>query len=125
MRVRVRMVALLTAGSLVGCAGVEPEPAAEPTSAAPTGSQPSTAFLQPGWRITEEVLRAYREALAEIDERLAEDKDAGRHAVRICLDIQQGKTDVQVVNDAATQFQVEAAVARRIVEATKSTVCPK
>jgi hypothetical protein len=99
--------------------------AAEPTSAAPAESEPSAAFLEPGLRFTEDVVQAYQEALAKIDERLAEDEDALRYAGEICRDIRKGKTDAQVVNHAATQFEVEGAVARKIVEATKSAVCAK
>lgn len=120
MRVRAWIVAVVTAGSLTGCAGVEPEPAAEPTSAAP-----GSAFLEPGWRLTEDMVQAYHEALAKIDGQLAQDEDLLSHAGRICRDIRQGKTDAEVVKYAATQFEVEAAVAKQIVEATKSTVCVK
>ncbi|WP_249999277.1 hypothetical protein [Actinoplanes sp. M2I2] len=125
MRVRVWVVAVLTAGSLAGCAGVEPEPAAAPTSAAPAESHPSSAFLEPGWHISEDTLQAYQEALAKIDERLPTDENVAHHALEICHAIRQGETDAQLVNYAATQFKVEAAAAAKIVEATRSTVCPQ
>ncbi|MCA2211692.1 hypothetical protein [Jidongwangia harbinensis] len=115
----------MTAASLVGCAGVAPEPAAEPTGAAPVESEPSAAFLQPGWRFSENASQTYQEALAKIDKNLAEDDNALRYAGEICHGIRQGRSDAQVVEHAARQFEVEASVAMAIVEATKSTVCAK
>ncbi|WP_127502643.1 DUF732 domain-containing protein [Actinoplanes solisilvae] len=125
MRVRVWAVAVSTVGALMGCASAKSKPVAEPTGAAPTESASSTAFLEPGWRISDDLLRAYQEALVKIDKGLAENKEIVRYAGEICRDIRQGRTDAQVVNHAATQFQVDAAVATQIVEATKSTVCAK
>ena len=125
MRVRIWAVAVLTAGALVGCAGVEPESVTEPAGAAPAESESSDAFLQPGWRMTEDVLQAYQEALAKIDMHLADDKYVVRYAGEICRDIRQGKTDAQVVNHAATRFDVDTAVAMNIVAATKDTACAK
>lgn len=71
------------------------------------------------------MLQAYQEALAKIDEDLTEDKDVVRYAGEICREIRRGKTNAEVVNYTAAQFEVEAAVATRIVEATNSRVCAK
>lgn len=67
----------------------------------------------------------HADALATIDIPLAEDKYVVRYAGEICRDIRQGKTDAQVVNHAATQFDVDTAVAMKIVEATEDTVCAR
>ncbi len=125
MWVRGWIVAVATAGALVGCADAGTEPAAAPTSAAPAESHPSDAFLEPGWRFPDETVEAYRAALAEIDERLAQDEDVLRRAGEICSNIRRGGSDAEVVNGAATQFEVEAADARKIVDATRSAICSK
>ncbi len=125
MWVRVWMVAVATAGSLVGCADAGTVPAAYPTSATPVESHPSNAFLEPGWRISDETLETYREALAEIDERLAKDDESMRYGAQICGDIRPGRPDARVVNEVAMRFAVDAAVARKIVDAATSTICTR
>ncbi|WP_433793946.1 hypothetical protein [Actinoplanes sp. CA-252034] len=108
-------------GALAGCANSAPETraTAAPTPAGAKGS----AFLEPGLRFPEEAVKAYRGALAKIDEKIAADDDALKYGWNICLDIEQGKADAQVVKNAAARFEVDDATAKAIVKATKNSLC--
>jgi hypothetical protein len=108
-------------GALAGCAGSEPETPAAAAST-PTAA-PATAFLEPGLRFSDEAVKAYRKALAEVDSRVAADDNALRHGWDICLDIEQGTTNAQVARNAAGRFEVDDTTAKAIVEATKSSLC--
>jgi hypothetical protein len=111
----------LALGALAGCAGSEPETPAKAGST-PTAA-PATAFLEPGIQFSDEAVKAYREALAEVDSRVAADDDALAYGWDICQDIEQGRTDAQTAKNAAGRFEVDDTTAKAIVEATKSSLC--
>ena len=113
--------AVVAFGALAGCAGNAGETPAKAAST-PT-SAPATNFLEPGLRFSDEAVKEYRKALAEVDSRVAGDDDALEYGWDICLDTEQGKTDAQVAKNAADHFEVDDTTAKAIVEATRNSLC--
>ena len=115
--------AVVALGALAGCAGSEPETPEKPAPVTTTAA--GNAFLEPGLQFPEEAAKAYREALAKVDKKLAADDDALDYGKNTCLDIEQGKTSTQVETNAAGRFEVDAITAKEIVKAVKSGLCAK
>lgn len=116
--------AVVALGALAGCAGSQPETSetSEKPTLIPTTPR-GNAFLEPGLRFSEDAVKAYREALAKVDEKVAADDDALEYGWTICLDLKQDKTDAQVAKNTAGRFEVDDTTVKAIVEATRTTLC--
>lgn len=109
--------AVLALSVLAGCGDGAPQPA--PSWAVPEVSQPPGQEAAP----LSDAEEAYLQALAAIDEQVADDEDAvfiGRH---LCTTIERKKTGAHVTKTASVRFNVDNATAKKIVKATRSTLC--
>ena len=107
--------------ALAGCGSSEPDAPAKPAAAPPAKSVPAAPAAEKPTAAED----AFLKALAKVDKQLAADDDALDYGANICRDVEQGKTDAQVLKNAAGRFEVETAVAKKVVTAAKSTLCGK
>ncbi|MDI6101236.1 DUF732 domain-containing protein [Actinoplanes sp. NEAU-A12] len=115
------VAAVVALGAPAGCTSNEPTAPAKAAST-PTAA-PTSAFIEPGLRFSEDAEKAYLKALAKVDKKLAADADALDYGKNICLDIEQDKTDAQVAKNAAARFEVNDVTVKAIVKAAKSSLC--
>ncbi|MEU4241828.1 DUF732 domain-containing protein [Actinoplanes sp. NPDC026619] len=108
--------------ALGGCSTTG-DSAAAPTQAPQAAAEASVAAAQRAAAADD--VDSYVAALKAVDAKLAADKDvAVDNGKKICLDVEQGKTDADIAKSAAARLDVDQAVAVKVVAATKKSLCP-